>query len=148
MSITSHCTVCGKSKVCFKNRKSGQLVCRSCNDLIRYHNITKWENCFVCSKLRHVSIRDEGHPVCPNCYRIYYKQHEECSECGKVRALTILSSLGIALCNTCRSKYRLKDKTKYEYCFLCSHLKAVATRNKKWESVCYNCYPKYVATRE
>lgn len=144
MSRLGNCTVCGKIKEVFLNRRLKQLVCRSCVDLIRYHNITTWENCFICEKLRHVSIRDEERPVCPSCYRIYYKQHEKCAECGKVKPLVLFKELSIALCSTCRSRYRMMDRTKYEYCTMCSKSTPVATRNSKGGSICYGCYYHFV----
>lgn len=144
MPVSGECTVCGKLKAVFLNRKLKKLVCRSCVDLIRYHNITTWESCFICERLRHVAIRDEERPVCPSCYRIYYKQHQKCAECSKVRPLVLFKELGIALCSTCRSRYRFRDSTKYENCTMCEKSSAVATRNSRGESVCYGCYYRFV----
>lgn len=143
MAEVTTCTVCGKTKKCHKNRKSGVMVCHTCQYLSYYHNIDKWETCSFCDKLRYVSVRtSDGKPVCPSCYRIHIAQHKECNGCGKKRHLVFIKKYGEALCSTCRSKKRMRDSSAFELCAVCRELRPVAIRNSLGMPICYSCYPK------
>ncbi len=138
------CTVCGKDKKCTKNRKTGELICHTCNYIAYYHNIDNWETCKFCAKLRYVSVRTaEGEPVCPSCYRIKVAKHYKCERCNKERHLVYVKKLDAALCSTCRGRVRLKDTSAFEDCSLCGNSRPVATRDYYGASVCYHCYPKF-----
>jgi hypothetical protein len=140
MPQVSICTVCGKTKKCAKNRKTGELTCHTCNYLAYYHNVDNWKTCKFCAKLRYVSVRTaEGEPVCPSCYRIHIAQHKKCLNCGNIRHLVFIKKYGMALCSTCRSKYRMRDTSAFEICAVCRDSKPVAVRNALGKPICYLC---------
>jgi hypothetical protein len=132
------CELCGNTRNCRVNRKSGKLICRNCSDQEVYYDRSKWEKCSLCPKIC-ILFSYKGTRICQSCYRRIRKTYRICEECQVNKAFSRYMG-GKVLCSTCTSRYRMKDKSKFESCVSCTRLKPVASRTVELYPICYACY--------
>lgn len=143
------CEICKRSRYVLRNQKTGVIRCRSCADISRYRSRHSWEPCFICSKIRHVSIRIDGlNPICPNCYRLYYQPKRDCDECGEYSVATNYCGTGVYLCSKCRNIYRSLDESLHEVCIYCSRKRKVTSRDRNGMAICATCYSRITYVRK
>lgn len=157
--------MCKKIIICKKCNEKGSHgafgLCRKC-----YNNSRK-ELCSICGKLKIVNARNDGNPLCSNCYA-HSKPKEKCCKCKKEKYVHFRLNNLYPTCEKCYKQYfRKKEKcdvckkisiiVKCEYnqklcgtcyknknikrCYICGETKPI---NKKTENgdICGACYMK------
>lgn len=141
------CVTCNETKPVRFSRKLKENQCRNCYDFDFYHSKVNYEPCYLCGNFGRIALRNNGKPVCQNCYRARYQVKGVCEDCSKYCPTSLYRKIGKKLCSTCRSKYRMQDKSMFETCFICNQSGPVSTRDGFGKPVCYSCYSSYVGNR-
>jgi len=127
------CKICCQLKKVCKNRKTGQLVCKSCYCM----EFQPKKECSRCGKIKRVMMRNNSQPVCATCYHRKFQPKEKCLLCGRIRKVHLRTKKGKPICDTCHARefYQAPKET----CSLCGQVRQVKIR-KDGNPVCEVCY--------
>jgi hypothetical protein len=134
MRSSDRCEICGKFKeMVYRNKKTGQKICPTCNKTIKYHDKSLHEKCSVCGNIAHVQKRNKkGKPICASCqskdYRKDMKHHEKCVECEKNRPVHKRNKHNEPVCFVCYAKHYRENPSTHETCIDCHEKKHVVKR--------------------
>ena len=104
------CHICNNSGTVSKNRQTGKLVCRGCNQKRRYENPFTHRKCSMCGKVKPVAKRNKsGEALCVLCYRKDPSTHKKCFKCNNVRWVAKRDKLNRPICSNCEQKDRNWD---------------------------------------
>lgn len=137
---TRSCSFCGGGKEVYRNRKTGRLMCSSCQKKARYWDPSNFKPCDVCHKSKRGCRRDKlsGQLVCHNCHIKDPSKNENCSVCGRSGLVAVRDEFRRPVCSSCRRK----NPAIYERCSVCGFTKLPKSRNESGGAICGMCYQR------
>lgn len=124
----------GTCKRCGRTNRSGHLsktfdgfLCGRC-----YKETGPKEPCSACGRMKQVTSRKTGVPLCGRCY---IQPMNPCTRCGNIKP--IVSRRNGAVCHRC---YQATERSR-EICSGCSLVKPIVSRNTG-ASLCSACYQR------